>query len=176
MLRLARHIAPEHRSDWVDAMQAELGYISTQDNLTFAAGCLFSALNERTIHMFNTGIGVAKFVCLAACLLLAALGIGNAVRLNHQDAMLGILFGLSAMIWSAAFIATIFKSWHNLSLIAIGGLILSLAQGLGIVLATPGMQQNSVLIWALFQEGVVLFGALLGAAQIFKNKKRGTMS
>lgn len=175
-IRLARHIAPEHRNDWVDAMQAELEYTPTQDNLTFAAGCLISAFKERTTHMFHSGIGVAKSVCIVACFLLASLGFANAVRLNHEDATLGILFGLLAVTWSAAFVATAFKSWRNLGRVAIGGLVLSVVQGLGVMLSQPEVQQNSTLIWALFLEGLVLFGALFCAAQIFKRKQGGTMS
>jgi hypothetical protein len=176
LLVLARHIAPAHRSDWIAAMQAELQYAPNRDRLIFAAGCLFSALYERTLHMFRSGIGAAKLICLSACALLAALGFGNAARFNDQDPMLVILFCLSAVIWSAALVAIALKRWRSLGHIAIGGLMLSAVQGLSILLAMPAVQQNAALIWALFQEGLVLFGALFGAAQVFNHKQDEAIS
>ena len=47
--------------------------------------------------MFQTGIGVAKFFCLAGCLALAGLSFANAMRLGQQDGTLGIVFSALAM-------------------------------------------------------------------------------
>ena len=119
--------------------------------------------------MFQTGIGVAKFFCLAGCLALAGLSFANAMRLGQQDGTLGIVFSSLAMVWSAAVVATLMKRWHELAMVALCGLMLSAGLGLSIMLAVPAVQQSANLIWALFLEGLVLFAAMWSTARFFKH-------
>lgn len=171
LLRLAKHISPGRRVDWVKAMQAELAYIPPQQCLPFAIGCLIATAHERAMHMFKSGLSVAKFICLAATLVLAGFGILNALRLGQQDPALGIAFGALALAWGSAFVATVMKNWQALVLVAVVGLALSSVMGLTTMLVLPAVQQSSNLIWALFIEGLVLFGAMLAAAQFFKREQ-----
>lgn len=170
LLRLARHVAPRHRLDWIHAMEAELAHVAPGDSVPFAAGCVLAALQQRTAHMSRNLIAAAQVVCLAASAALAVLGCANAMRLGQQDFMLGLIFAFSGAIWGAAFVALAFKSWRAVAFIAVAGLGISVAQGLATVASVPALQPGSSLILALALEGIVLFGTLLGAALLFGRK------
>jgi hypothetical protein len=170
LLRLARHVAPRHRVEWMDAMQAELDHCAARHAVSFAAGCLFAALQERSSHMSRNGIAAAQVVCLAAAAVLAVLGCANAMRLGRQDNMVGLVFAVSGAIWATAFIVTAAKRWRALAYLACIGLGISAAQWAGTMMVIPAMRANITLIRAMALEGLVLFGVLLGAALLFRHR------
>jgi hypothetical protein len=126
--------------------------------------------------MFRNGIAAGQIICLGAAAVLALLGCANALRLGRQDSMLGLAFAVSGAIWATAFIVTAAKRWRALAYLALIGLGVCTAQGIGTLMAIPVTPGSATLIRALALEGIVLFGVLLGAALLFGHRSTQTRS
>lgn len=54
LLRLARLVAGEARSEWVDAMEAEASTLSDDEGMTWAMGCVWAAMGDRLARNWKT--------------------------------------------------------------------------------------------------------------------------
>jgi hypothetical protein len=107
---------------------------------------------------------LASFACLTVCALLALLCFANGLRTWNQDSTVGVVFGLSGLLWVAAFSVAMLRRWAALRQIAVGGIASAGALGSALLLSVPAVELNAALLAMFAVEALVLFSALFGCA------------
>ncbi len=151
-----RRIMPASRREWADAMLHEFDHIPASERLAFAIGCLKSSVLER-LHSMFTSRDILFLPALAGSALLALLCLINGFRLGSEDGAVGAVLILLAAVWSATYLAFLFRSKVNAIRAALTGLIVYTAIGLASWSALPGFATNAAYFEAVAAEGIFLF-------------------
>lgn len=165
LVRLARLTAPDHRAEWLHAMQAELDHIPISQRRDFAWGCLQTSVQERIKHM--TRIPPMRIIPgLFAAALMVVLCLANGIRMFADAPVVGGILIAAGALWIAVWAAVHAQSSERLAKFAIAGLAFYAAIGLASLAGAPAFTGNAEFFGALSLEGIVLFLTVLIIAHI----------
>lgn len=169
-------LLPADRASWAAAMRAELSVIEGGDAaLSFAAGCVWGAIKERTLTMNFAvqSVRVATILGMVALALMAAMAAG---RLADVQAPTALVFGLTSALFATGAVWSYLRG--PLALVqAASAMIPFYIIAYAFVLSQKNIAPewvNAKLYEALAVEGIVIWAALL-AGGIFM-LRGGTLS
>lgn len=158
-------LLPAERASWAAAMRAEVNAIEDADAaLSFAAGCVWGAIKERTMTM-NFAARSVRFATMAGMLALSIAAAVIATRLAGVHAASALVFSLTSALFAGATVwsylrgpmALVQTASSMIPLYVIAYAFLSLQRG------TASEWVNTNLYHALAIEGVVIWAALLAS-------------
>ena len=164
-LRFARWTIPAHRAGWLEAMACELAHVSQPDRRRFAIGCLIVALTER-IKLMSATPPLRIVPGLFGSALLTVLCLANAVRFYPSSPVVGGFLFMACGLWLAMLFAVHAQTAPGVARIATVGACLYAAVGLLSLAGVPAFVPQGELLQMLALEGVILFAAAFGIAQI----------
>jgi hypothetical protein len=146
-------------------MTSELEAIeNTQARLTFAAGCMWAALKERSMTM-DFAVKSVRLVAVTGMLLIAAFGGLSAWRLTASNAPTAMVFALSSVVFATAALWSLVRGpvalvqTATMMLVVYGSALAYLGET-----ASASGWDNWNLYRALATEGLVIWGVLLATA------------
>lgn len=158
-------LLPPDRRVWAAAMKAELNAIEDGDAaLSFAAGCVWGSIKERTMTMEFVGRTV-RFMTIAGMLALSLVSARVADRMADVQGPSFMVFGLTSALFGLAAVWTYLRGPMALvqtatvmiPLYLLSYVFVSAQKGAG------GVWINARLYEALAVEGLVIWAALLAA-------------
>jgi hypothetical protein len=156
-------LLPTDRAPWAAAMKAEVGAVENSDAaLSFAAGCVWGSIKERTLTM-NFAARSVRFATISAMAGLALASGALAGRMGEVHAPSAMIFGLTSALFAAAAVwsylrgpmALVQAASSTIPFYLIAYAFVSRDDGI------PGVWANAKLYQALAIEGIVIWAALL---------------
>lgn len=169
-------LLPAGRASWAAAMKAELSAFEDGDAaLSFAAGCVWGAIKERTLTM-NFAVQTVRFAAILGMVALALIAAMTAGRMANVQAPSALVFGLTSALFATGAVWSYLRG--PLALVqAASSMIPFYIIAYAFVLSQKGIAPewaNARLYEALAVEGIVIWAALL-AGGIFMLRV-GTLS
>ena len=169
-------LLPAGRASWAAAMKAELSAIGDGDAaLSFAAGCVWGAIKERTLTM-NFAVQSVRFATILGMVALALIAAMTARRMADVQAPSALVFGLTSALFATGAVWSYLRG--PLALVrAASSMIPFYIIAYAFVLSQKDIAPewaNARLYEALAFEGIVIWAALL-AGGIFM-LRGGTLS
>lgn len=165
LIRLARLTAPDHRADWLHAMQAELDHIPVSQRRSFAWGCLQTSVQERIKNMTRIPpLRIVPGLIIAAMFSVVCLATG--LSLFSSTPVIGGTLIVAGTLWIAVYSAVHAQSSERLAKFAVAGLAFYAAIGLASLAGAPAFTGNAAFFGALSLEGIILFTTVLIIAHI----------
>lgn len=162
---LARRAIPVHRADWLQAMLLELDHVPEPDRARFAAGCLVVAMSERMTLM--TAAPPLRIVPgLFGAALLTVLCLANAFSYFSAAPVVSGFLLLASGLWLAMLFAVHAQTAQGVAKVATLGAFLYGAVGVLSLARLPAFAAQGSLLQALALEGLILFAAAFGIAQV----------
>jgi hypothetical protein len=165
MMRRCAALLPSDRAVWAAAMTHELEVIEDpKAKLSFAVGCMWAAMKERTLRM-DFAIKSVRLGAVAGMLVIALFGALSAWRVTAFNAPTAMVVGVSSVVFATAAVWTLVRG--PIALVQTATMMLVVhAFALIYLMKTSAASGwvNWILYRALATEGLMIWGALLAAA------------
>lgn len=163
LLMAAATVAPASRRDWVWAMQAELAHLSDAAAPSFAWGCLWATVVERTSSE-SFILQSARWTLVVGAVGWSGANLWLAARLSADNASQPATFAcVAAVIFAAGALATAWQGLRTTAILATPALLLAGLVAVGAEMVVPHERHAAFYRALALEDFLVLIVALLTA-------------